>query len=221
MSPRRSAADAAHTREAIVARAIQIASVEGLEGVTIGRLASDLQMSKAGVLGRFGTKQELQLTALEAAIEVFRREVWEPSAAAAPGLARLEAICGHWISYLERPVFPGGCFLTAASCEFDGRKGPVHDAIEHALRLWLRTLQAEAQTAIAAGELPPDSNPAVIAFQLNSVAMGANQALQLLADSDAVPTARTAMRQTLGLGQPQTPVNPQARGRKRRRPLNA
>jgi AcrR family transcriptional regulator len=221
MSPRRSAADAHRTREAIIARSIEIASTQGLEGITIGRLAGDLRMSKAGVLGHFGTKEELQRTTLQAAIETFRREVWEPSLEAPPGLQRLEAVCERWISYLQRPVFPGGCFLTAASCEFDGRKGPVRDAIERALRLWLRTLEEEARAAIDAGELPHGSDSAMIAFQLNSIAMGANQALQLLADTDAVAIARTAMSQTLGLGQPGAAVRSQARARTRRRCGNA
>lgn len=190
---------ARQTRAAIIARAVEVASVEGLEGITIGRLATDLELSKAGVLGHFGTKEALQHSALEAAIATFREEVWEPSVDAPPGLARLQAICEHWISYLERGVFPGGCFLTAAACEFDDRTGPVHDAIARALKLWLSTLRREAQTAIEAHELPPRSDPARIAFQLNALAMGANQALQLLGDRQAAVVARAAMLETLGV----------------------
>lgn len=199
MSPRRSAVEAGRTREAIIARSIEIASIEGLQGVTIGRLASDLQMSKAGVLGRFGTKEVLQRATFEAAAEIFRREVWEPTVEIAPGLKRLEAICEHWVSYLDRRVFPGGCFFTAASCEFDDRAGPVRDAIAGALKLWLSTLRKETQTAIDNGELPSSFDPAMIAYQLNALAMGANQALQLLEDPHAVAHARRAMRATLGL----------------------
>src|SRR3954468_17318982 len=108
--PRRSVADAARTHQAIIARAVAVASVEGLGGLTIGRLAADLEMSKAGVLGHFGTKEELQLEALGAAREIYRREVWEPARDAAPGRARLLAIADAWLSYLARDVFPGGCF---------------------------------------------------------------------------------------------------------------
>src|SRR5579884_3830471 len=202
MSPRRSTADAEHTRERIIARAIEIASVEGLEGVSIGRLASDVQMSKAGVLGRFGTKEALQRDTLEAAIDIFRAEVWEPSLLAPPGLRRLAAICEHWISYLERGVFPGGCFLTAASCEFDDRPGPVHEAIADAHRLWLATLEAEVRAAIDNGELSRDYDPAAVAFRLNAYAMGANQALQLLGDARGAALAHDAMREVLGLPRP-------------------
>src|SRR3954453_6696363 len=126
--PRRSAADAARTRTSILDRSVAVASVEGLEGLTIGRLATDLDMSKAGVLGHFGTKEELQLAALRAAREVYRREVWDRAASAAPGRARLLAIADAWMSYLARDVFPGGCFVTAAAAEFDDRPGRVHDA---------------------------------------------------------------------------------------------
>jgi len=182
------------TRADIVERAMLVASVEGLDGFSLGRLADDLQMSKSGVLGHFHTKEELQLNALEAAIDVFTREVWEPSLGAEPGLARLEAICDAWISYLERGVFPGGCFLTAASCEFDGRPGPVQDAIRRALSRWLRVLGSQVQLAIDAGELSADADPEMIAFRLNALAMGANQAIQLFADPRAVRLAHRAMR---------------------------
>jgi AcrR family transcriptional regulator len=197
MSPRRSLAEARETRAAIVERAVHVSSLEGLEGLTIGRLAADLQMSKSGVLGHFGTKEALQLTALEAAIDVFRREVWEPAAGAESGLPRLLAICEAWISYLERDVFPGGCFLTAASCEFDGRAGPVRDAVVEVLSRWDEALQSQVRRAIDAGDLPPSADPATIAFQLNAIAMGANQALQLLGDRSAPERARRAMRATL------------------------
>jgi len=190
-------AEARETRAAIVERAVEVSSVEGLEGLTIGRLATDLRMSKSGVLGHFGTKEALQLSALEAAIEKFRREVWEPTADAEPGLARLLAICDAWISYLERGVFPGGCFLSAASCEFDGRAGPVRAAIVDAMSRWYRALEGQVRIAIDAGDLPEGSDPKAIAFQLNALAMGANQALQLFDDRRALELARGAMRATL------------------------
>jgi AcrR family transcriptional regulator len=194
-----SVAAAGDTRTAIVERAVQLASVEGLEGLTFGRLAADLNMSKAGVVGHFGSKERLQLAALEAALEVFRREVWDKTAAAEPGLLRLLAICDAWISYLERGVFPGGCFLTAAACEFDGREGPVRDALVAALSGWRELLEWHARTAVEAGDLPPGTDPAWIAFQLGAIAAGANQALQLFGDGDAPRHARHAMRAVLSV----------------------
>ncbi|MEA2142301.1 MAG: hypothetical protein QOI64_731 [Solirubrobacteraceae bacterium] len=189
--PRRSAAAALETRRAIVDRAVDVASVDGLDGLTIGRLAGELEMSKAGVIGHFGTKEKLQLATLERAIATFRREVWEPAAGLDPGLERLRAIAAAWISYLERDVFPGGCFLTAASTEWDGREGPVRDAVRQTLGLWHDVLAAEAARAGL-------DDPGQVAFEMNSIAMGLNQALQLDLEPKKAPArARKAMGRLL------------------------
>jgi AcrR family transcriptional regulator len=198
--PRRSVAEARKTRAAIVERAVELSSLEGLEGLTLGRLAGEVRMSKSGVIGHFGTKEELQLTTLEAANEIFRREVWDRTEDAEPGLPRLVAICGAWISYLERGVFPGGCFMTAAACELDGRGGALRDAVAEAMARWYRALEHHARLAIDAGDLPADANPREIALTLNAFAMAANQRLQLFNDRRAAKTARRAMLATLGKG---------------------
>jgi len=198
MTPRKSAAEARETRSAIVDHAIDIASLEGLEGLTIGRLATDMRMSKAGVVGGFGSKEGLQLATLEGAIAVWRREVWNRAANAKPGLPRLRAICAAWVAYLDGEVFPGGCFLTAASFEFDGRTGPVRDAIEGAMDLWLRVLAGEVRTAVEAGDLPADTDPEQVAFELNALAVGANQARQLHGAKDVQPRTLAAMNRVLG-----------------------
>jgi AcrR family transcriptional regulator len=191
--------DARATREAIIERAVQLSSVRGLEGITIGRLAADLQMSKAGVLGHFGSKEALQLTALEAAFDVFQREIWDRAADAEPGLPRLLAICDAWTDYLERGVFPGGCFMTAASCEFDDREGPVREALAARLSRWYATLESEARLAVEAGDLPAGTDPLTIALHLNALAMAANERRQLLGDQSAPGVARRAMRAALGV----------------------
>jgi AcrR family transcriptional regulator len=195
--PRRSAADAARTREAILDRSVALASIEGLEGLTIGRLAADLHMSKAGVLGHFGTKEELQLAALGAARAIYRREVWEPAEHAAPGRARLLAIADAWLSYLGRDVFPGGCFVTAASCEFDDRPGRVRDGIAALHAEWLAVLAGEARRAVADGDLPRGTVPEDVAFTMNAIAMGVNQARHLVGDPDAPARGWRAFRTLL------------------------
>src|SRR3954447_12398264 len=103
--PRRSAIEAAGTRDAIIRRAADIASIEGLEGLTIGRLAADLEMSKAGVIGHFGSKEELQLATLDLAAAIFREQVWEPAADLEPGLERLLGILDAWTRYADGPSF--------------------------------------------------------------------------------------------------------------------
>jgi AcrR family transcriptional regulator len=195
--PRRSAAHALQTRDAIVERAVDLASVEGLEGVTIGRLAGDLTMSKAGVIGHFGSKEALQLAAIESASARFREAVWQRAEHVTPGLPRLRAVCKAWLDYIEVETFPGGCFLSAASFEFDDREGPVREAIAAALGLWHAALRADVKVAVKAGALPAGTVPDQVAFELEAIALGAGQARRLRRDPKAGLYARRAMERVL------------------------
>jgi len=195
---RRSVIDVEVSRAETLDAAVQLASVVGLEGLTIGRLAEELKMSKSGLIGRFGSKQHLQLAALDEAAEVFRSAVHEPAAAQPAGLRRLNAICDAWIVYLGDPPFPGGCFLTTASVEFDARRGPVNDAVKLVMRQWLRVLEREARTSVEQGELPPDTDPEELAFTVNALGVGANCDFQLHGDRRTLQRARRAMAAVLG-----------------------
>ena len=186
------------TRDAILARAVNLASVEGLEGLTIGRLATELEMSKSGLFRHFGSKQELQLATVERATALFRREVIEPAGAAEPGLDRLRALIEGYLSYLEREVLPGGCFVSAAAAEFDGRPGPVRDAIAAWSRDWGRALEREAEVAVEHGELPAEPDPAQLVFELGAYATRANAMYQLYGDRRAFDRARAAIARSLG-----------------------
>jgi AcrR family transcriptional regulator len=194
---RRSATEVAGSRADTLDAAVQLASIVGLEGLTIGALAERLEMSKSGLIGRFGSKQELQLAALAQAAKVFREAVYEPAVARRTGLERLAAICDAWVVYLADPPFPGGCFLTTASVEFDARPGPVRDEVKRVMRRWIRVLEREARTAIDAGELPGDRDPGAVAFTLNALAVGANCHFQLHRDPAALQRARRAMADVL------------------------
>jgi AcrR family transcriptional regulator len=197
--PRRSAAAVAETRAAVTERAAERASVEGLEGLTIGGLADQLEMRKSSVFSLFGSKRELQLATLDAAIEQFRREVWEAAVDQPPGLRRLLALCDAWLSYHQREVMPGGCFLTTATIEYDARPGPLREAVAKTMRRWLETLEREAQAAIDAGELPADANAADLAFELNALAAAASYGFQLWRDPEVIAKARRSMRRALGV----------------------
>lgn len=197
---RRSATEVAGSRAATLDAAVQLASVVGLEGLTIGRLADTLAMSKSGLVGRFGSKEQLQLAALELAVETFRQTVYDPAASQPQGLRRLNAICDAWLEYLGRPPFPGGCFLTTASVEFDARPGPVNEAVKSVLRTWIRVLEREARTAIEDGELPPETDPKDIAFTINALAVGANCDYQLHRNRRSLHRARRAMAVVLNPG---------------------
>jgi len=185
------------TRQAILEVAVDVASAEGLEGLTIGRLASALSMSKSGLFAHFGSKEELQLATVEAAREIFIREVVRPAFEAGRGLRRLWKLCDVWLGYVEGEVFRGGCFFAAAAAEFDSRPGPVRDRVAEIMREWLATLRRAVAEAKAEGQLNEDADPAQLAFELNALEMGANWAYQLHGDRRAFARAREAVVERL------------------------
>ncbi len=174
----------ARTRAAILDRAVDLASVEGLEGLSIGRLAAELQMSKSGLFAHFGSKQELQLATIEAAADRFRVAVIEPAASAPDGAPRLRAMGELYLYHLD--LYSGGCFWGATSAEYDDRPGPVRDAVAGALDAWLGEL--ERQAGIAGVEDPPR-----FAFELYAVIMGANARYRLSGDARVFEHARAAL----------------------------
>jgi hypothetical protein len=150
-------------------------------------------MSKAGVVGPFGSRQELQLAVVTKAGEMFTAAVIHPSLNAEDGLARLRAVIDHWCRYLNDSPFPNGCFVTAASCELDGRPGELRDAVQDQVTRWRGFLRNLIVVAQAAGELGTEFRPDEVVSVLNGVAMSANQEIQLLADRSAGKRARRIM----------------------------
>jgi AcrR family transcriptional regulator len=197
VTPRRSAAEARETRTRLLDSASDLASTDGLEGVTLGRLAETVRLSKSGVTRHFPTKEELQLRTLEHAFARFAATVWRPGLERPAGIERLRAVCDAWTAFLAGDTFPGGCFMTGVAAEFDGRPGPVRDAVAAAQRRWLGLLADEARQAVAAGDLPADTDPEELAFELNALALGANQARQLLDDDGAPAHSRRLMHALL------------------------
>jgi AcrR family transcriptional regulator len=185
------------TRAAILERAVDIASVEGLEGLTIGRLADELKMSKSGLFAHFGSKEELQLATVDAARQRFVNEVFRPALKSERGYPRLQEICGSWLDYVDRDVFPGGCFFAAASFEFDGRSGPVRDAIASMMDDWIGAIEKAVELAQAEGHLDPDIEPAQLSFEINALFFGANFAHNMRHDHGAVERARVAIEHRL------------------------
>jgi len=196
--PRRSQAAVAETRAAVTEAAVGRASVEGLEALTIGALAAQTEMRKSSLFSLFGSKRELQLATLAAAVEHFKREVWAPVAEQPPGLPRLLALCDSWLAYHEREAMPGGCFLTTATVEYDARPGPLRDEVARTMRRWHGVLEREATTAVEAGDLPPGTDPAGVAFELNALAAAASYGFQLWRDPEVFERARRSMRRALG-----------------------
>jgi AcrR family transcriptional regulator len=174
----------ARTRAAILDRAVDLASAEGLEGLTIGGLAADLRMSKSGLFAHFGSKQELQLATIEAAAERFRTAVIEPASSAPDGAPRLRAMGERYLAHLD--LYSGGCFWAATSAEYDDRPGPVRDAVAGALDAWLGELERQAEIAGVA-------QPERFAFELYAVVMGANARYRLSGDRKVFGYAREAL----------------------------
>lgn len=185
------------TRTSILERAVDLASLEGLQGLTIGRLAEELGMSKSGLFAHFGSKEELQLAVIEAASERYIREIFRPAISLPRGFPRLMAICRSWLSYIERRVFPGGCFFAAASFEFDGRPGIVRDQIRKLMNDWIGALEKAILMAQAEGHLDPNLDPAQLAFELNALFFGANFAYYLRDDKQALERAQRAVEARL------------------------
>ncbi len=181
------------TRAAILDTAVNLASVEGLEGLTIGRLATTMSMSKSGLFGHFGSKEELQLATVNVAREIFIEEVITPALKAPRGLQRLWALCDYWLNYMEREVFPGGCFFMSTSFEFDHRPGPVKDAIVANMREWLNYLTVATQMAQTQGEIPDSVDSDQLVFELHGLYMSANWEYQLFNDKTVGNRARRAI----------------------------
>jgi AcrR family transcriptional regulator len=185
------------TRRAILARAVDIASAEGLEGLSIGRLATELGVSKSGLFAHFGSKQELQLEAIEMASEIFEEEVWLPVAESEPGVVRRVALMDSWLAYFRRGVFSGGCFFSNAHHEFDSRPGPVRDEIAKQKRRWTDAIVAHVRAAQKRGQLRSDIEPEQLAFELDAAGVLANSLWQLNRDERGFDRASTAIRNRL------------------------
>ena len=187
------------TRAAILQQAAQLATVEGLDGLSIGGLAAVTGMSKSGLYAHFGSKEELQLATIDAARASFIREVVSPALSSVPeGRERLLALCEGFLSYVERRVFPGGCFFVATSAELGSRPGTVHDRVAAYQRQWSELLRQTAREADAHGELPAGADADQLAFELGAILAGSNIVAVLHSDDAAIERARRAVRRALG-----------------------
>jgi len=181
----------ARSRRTIARRAVDVASLDGLDGLSMGRLAADLGVSKSGVQALFGTKENLQIATVAAAGEAFEEAVSGPAMAEEPGAARLRALVDRWIDYVNEPLFPGGCFWAANLPAFDSRPGRVRDALASQQRAWRGLLAAELERAAETGDIAAlDAD--IAAFQIDAVLTAANTALRL-GDDGAVDTVHRVM----------------------------
>ena len=184
------------TRRVVLRKAVDVASVEGLDGLTIGRLASELEISKSGLIAHFGTKEELQLATIRAARAIFATTVVGPALEISPGTARLRALLDGWLAYSSDRRFPGGCFFARASHEYAARPGAVRDALAQVDDEWLGLIARTIEEAQAAGEIDPDVDPEQLAFDLDSYLDSANLR-SLFGDRSVYDRAQRAQRDRL------------------------
>jgi AcrR family transcriptional regulator len=190
-------ADGERSRQAILEEAARLATIEGLEGLSIGRLASAVGMSKSGLYAHFNSKLELQLATIETADTVFRSEVVEPGLAAPAGTARVLALCDAFLSHVERRVFPGGCFFAAVAAEMNVRPGPVRDRIGEFVGGWMGAIEGAIREAQSLGEISAAADPAQLAFETNAMLIGANLAFPMFGDPGILERARVGVRERL------------------------
>jgi len=201
-APRRTRSDGERSRRTILRAAANLATIDGLEGISIGNLAARIGMSKSGLYAHFGSKEELQLATVETALEIFEADVVQPSDAVADPLERIRAYYAAFLSHLERRVFPGGCFFASVAAEFDTHPGAVKDRIaeihegasEH-----VRRLIAEAQ---AAGSLRQDEDARQLEFELHAYLLMGNTAFVLNDDPSCLHQAAAAIERRLTQAQP-------------------
>jgi AcrR family transcriptional regulator len=196
---RRPRADGERTRGAILRAAASLATVDGLEGLSIGNLAAAIGMSKSGMYAHFGSKQELQLATVDEAGRILDEQVVQPALAAPPGLAQLVAVCDAFFGYLQRRVFPGGCFFVAAALEMGTRPGPVKERVAALQSEFVALVRGFAATALEQHELPAREDPDPLAFELYGIMLAADTNFVLHDDPKVLKLAGQIVRQRLGL----------------------
>jgi AcrR family transcriptional regulator len=173
------------TREAILLHALRLATRVGFEGLTIGRLADDLKLSKSGLFAHFGSKEALQVKVLELASRRFVDEVIRPALGAPRGVRRVRALFERWLAWETSPSLPGGCPFNAAATELDDRPGPARDYVVRSQRDWLETIAGTARTAVQEGDFDAALDCEQFAHELQSIMLGYAHASRLMKDPKA------------------------------------
>ncbi|MFE9427072.1 TetR/AcrR family transcriptional regulator [Kitasatospora sp. NPDC006697] len=185
------------TRRTVLQRAAEIASVEGLENISLGRLGAEVGISKSGIFSLFGSKEELQLATVRSAISFYLEHLITPNRQLPEGIVKVRLLCEAWLRSSMVRIFPGGCFFFAASVEFAGRPGAVRDLLAGTQREWFHYVERVIESAVEAGELTAETDPAGLAFELLSLLDGANSTSLLHDDDTAYQKAATAILRRL------------------------
>lgn len=194
----------AETRDRIVEQALRLASRDGLDGLTIGSLSTELGLSKSGLFAHFGSKEELQLQVLKAAVERFEEGVVQPALAAPRGEPRLRVFFERWLAWMDDPAKPGGCLFIAAAVELDDRPGPQRDFVAESLARRLAFLARTVRIAVEAGHFRDDLDPEQLAFEIDAITLGYHQSRRLLRDPKAAERAGNAFNRLINASRSST-----------------
>ncbi len=206
VAPRKRRADGEKSRNAILREAAQLATVEGLGGISIGRLAAAVGMSKSGLFAHFGSKQELQLATIEVASDVYNELVVAPALAEPTGLGRLRALVERFLEHVESDVYPGGCFFASVAAEMDTHPGPVRDLAVRFTGEWFAELVGAVRDGQAEGAIEPSEDPEQLAFEIDSYLLLANAQYVVVHDPTPLERARRAVDRRLAAAEPALPA---------------
>jgi AcrR family transcriptional regulator len=194
---RRRRSDGERSRNAILREAAQLATVEGIDGLSIGRLADAVGMSKSGLFAHFGSKEELQIATIQTASAIFNDQVIDPASAAPTGIERVHQLADRFLRHVEDNVFPGGCFFASVAAEMDTRPGPVRDFAIQIVNDWMGTLEAAVRDAQAEGAIDATEDPEQLTFELDAYLLLANAQFVVSRQSTPIDRARTALARRL------------------------
>jgi AcrR family transcriptional regulator len=194
---RKRRSDGERSRAAILTEAAKLATVEGIDGLSIARLADAVGMSKSGLFAHFGSKEELQLATIETASAIFVEHVVEPAMTAPAGLERFKALAENFLRHVEDDVFPGGCFFASVAAELDTRPGPVRDHALAAIIEWTDLLEQAIRDAQAEGAIDPAEDSTQLVFELDAYLLLANAQFVVSREPGALDRARLALQRRL------------------------
>lgn len=189
--------DGEQTHAEILDHAVRLASIEGVNSITLGRLAEQTGFSKSGVYAHFGSRERLQMEIIEAAEQIFQREVIQRGLDAPEGLPRIINIYDAYLSYIEHDVFPGGCFFAGLVSEFDARDGQIHEAVVAGRKAWDELVRGLIETAQSHGEIDPAVDPDQLAFELDAIVDHTNFVYVLYRDPVAIERGRSTVSATI------------------------
>lgn len=202
------------TREAILNHALALATRVGFEGLTIGRLADDLRMSKSGLFAHFRSKEALQIETLRMAAARMIEDVVRPALAAPRGEPRVRALFERWLAWEQSPTLPGGCPFVTASFELDDRPGPVRDFVVQGFQDWIDTLAGAARIAVQEGHFRADLDCEQLAHDCNGIALAFVHGARLLRDPKAHARAERAFDALVRSARNPSPTDPPASRRR-------